>query len=81
MTGDETQVPDTAALLRQRALARWDNEGGAMASGPQEGQGSAEKAISSPAMTDAKFDGIAQPRDLRGESSDLTTCHRNRATT
>ncbi len=80
MTG-ESQVPETATLLRQRALARWDNEGGAMATGPQEEQGLAEKAISSPAMNDAKFDDIAQPRDQPGESGDLTTCDRNRATT
>lgn len=48
----ESHVPETAALLRQRALARWDNEGGAMASGAQEAQGLAEQTPSMPTVTD-----------------------------
>jgi hypothetical protein len=51
MTG-ESQEPETAALLRQRALARWDNEGGAMASGSQVERGSADQTLSMPAVTD-----------------------------
>ena len=52
MTGDETQIPDTAALLRQRALARWDNEGGAMASGCPLEQEAADRTVQMPAVTD-----------------------------
>ena len=52
MTGDDTQVPDTAALLRQRALARWDNEGGAMASGCPLEQEAADRTVQMPAVTD-----------------------------
>lgn len=32
---DRTNDPGNAALLRQRALSRWDNEGGAGPDGPQ----------------------------------------------
>ena len=51
MTG-ESPEPETAALQRQRALARWDNEGGAIASGSPLERGSADQTLSMPAVTD-----------------------------
>ena len=42
----ESREPEDAALQRQRSLARWDNEGGAMASGSQVEPGPADQAIS-----------------------------------
>lgn len=48
----ESREPEDAALQRQRSLARWDNEGGAMASGSQVEPGPADQAISMPAVTD-----------------------------
>ncbi|MDI1253319.1 hypothetical protein [Thermomonas sp.] len=51
----ESREPDDAALQRQRSLARWDNEGGAMASGSQVEPELADQAISMPAVTDFEF--------------------------
>jgi hypothetical protein len=48
----DSQEPGTAARQRQRALATWDNEGGAMASGSQEERGSSDQTLSMPEVTD-----------------------------
>jgi hypothetical protein len=50
MTG-ESPESQTAALQRERALARWDNEGGAMASGSQGEREPADQPMSMPAVT------------------------------
>ncbi len=52
---DESPGPEDAAQQRQRALARWDNEGGAGAGGTQVNPGSPDPAISAPAMTDSEL--------------------------
>jgi len=51
----ESPEPENAALQRQRALARWDNEGGAGAGGPQVHAASVDEAIAAPAMTDSEL--------------------------
>lgn len=50
-----TSEPESAALQRQRALARWDNEGGAGTSGPQVNAASVDDASSAPAITDSEL--------------------------
>ncbi|WP_439604687.1 DUF1971 domain-containing protein, partial [Shinella sp.] len=42
-------------LQQERALSRWDNEGGAGFSGPQNGGSFAEVAADAPALTNAEF--------------------------
>ena len=51
----ESSELETAALQRQRALARWDNEGGAGACGAQVKPESTDATISAPAMTDSEL--------------------------
>lgn len=45
---DQGSDPPNAALLRQRALSRWDNEGGAGSSGPQMEPAAAEDRVPMP---------------------------------
>ena len=55
MTGENTE-PETAALQRNRSLARWETEGGAVvAGGGQTGPGSSDQPITAPAMTDSEL--------------------------
>ena len=46
---------ENAALQRQRALAKWDNEGGAGSGGPQLDATSVDVALATPAMTDFEW--------------------------
>lgn len=50
----EIPVPETAESQRQRALARWDNEGGAGSGGPQLDATSVDVAMATPAITDSE---------------------------
>ena len=49
--------PDSlsSSQLRQKALSRWDNEGGAGPGGPQKGQISAEVQSEAPELTNAEL--------------------------
>jgi hypothetical protein len=51
----ERSDPQDDLLQRQRALARWDNEGGAGTSGPQVDAASVDDATSAPAITDSEL--------------------------
>ena len=51
---DSKRTPEPS-LQRERALSRWDNEGGAGLSGPQNGGSSAEGAAESPELTNAEL--------------------------
>lgn len=77
----ESPEPETAALQRQRALARWDNEGGAMASGPQVDPGSADQALAAPAITDAELVALHSRVIALEHLATSLTCHRNQAST
>ncbi len=46
------------ALRRQRALSRWDNDGGAGLEGPQTASGPADKQLPFPRMDDAEFEAL-----------------------
>lgn len=52
---DENSESETAALQRKRSLARWDNEGGAGAGGERLTPGSADQAVTAPAMTESEL--------------------------
>ncbi len=51
------EIPGTenAALQRQRALARWDNEGGAGSGAPQLDATSVNVTLATPAMTESEW--------------------------
>jgi len=51
----ERSDPQDDLLQRQRALARWDNEGGAGTSGPQVDAAWVDDATSAPAITDSEL--------------------------
>ncbi len=50
--------PLSEALQRQRALSRWDDEGGAEADGPQTAPHSVEAQPPFPKMRDAEFEAL-----------------------
>ena len=52
---DHGSEPLTEALQRQRALYRWDNEGGAETDGPQAGAEADEGQLPFPKIDDAEF--------------------------
>ena len=52
---DHAAEPRNASLQRQRALSRWDNEGGAEADGPQTTPHLTEGQLPSPGITDTEF--------------------------
>ena len=52
---DHGSEPLSEALQRQRALSRWDNEGGAEADGPQAAPRAVEAQLPFPKMGDAEF--------------------------
>lgn len=54
MHNKKPDFPSTAQL-RQRALSRWDNEGGARPCGPQEGLPSGEVQSGVPELTNAEL--------------------------
>lgn len=54
MTGERPE-PEDAAQLRQRSLARWDNEGGAAAGCTLVKPGLADQAALTPPMTDSEL--------------------------
>ena len=51
---DDSSDPLREALQRQRALSRWDNEGGAETDGPQTAPHGSEKKPAFPKMADAE---------------------------
>jgi tellurite resistance-related uncharacterized protein len=51
---DNSRAPEPS-LQRERALSRWDNEGGAGFGGPQNGGSSAEVATDTPELTNAEL--------------------------
>lgn len=52
---DESSLSPDATLQRQRALARWDNEGGATPGGSQANPGSIDPAMAIPVLTDSEW--------------------------
>jgi nucleotide-binding universal stress UspA family protein len=52
---DHGSEPLSDALQRQRALSRWDNEGGAQTDGPQAAPHAVEGQLPFPKMGDAEF--------------------------
>ena len=50
--------PLSEALQRQRALSRWDNEGGAETDGPQAAPHAVEGQLPFPKMGDAEFEAL-----------------------
>ena len=52
---DDSSDPLTEALQRQRALSRWDNEGGSQIDGPQTAPHACEEEPVFPKMADAEF--------------------------
>jgi len=52
---DHGSEPLSETLQRQRALSRWDNEGGAEPDGPQGARHAAETQLPFPKMGDAEF--------------------------
>jgi hypothetical protein len=62
------------SIQRQRALSRWDNEGGAGPDGPAMGPALDKEQIPIPEMSNA--DGGAACPSLRvGEPNDFAACH------
>lgn len=55
---DDTFDPLREALQHQRALSRWDNEGGAETDGPQTATHPVEEEAAFPKMADAEFNAL-----------------------
>lgn len=53
---DRTSDSSDRAKLREKALSRWDNEGGASREGPQEGSSAGQvRVVREPQLTDAEL--------------------------
>ena len=75
---DSKRAPEPS-LQRERALSRWDNEGGGGFGGPQNGGSSAEGEAEIPRVDQRRTRAAAGPGHRSGESADRTARRRVRS--